>query len=102
MLLAEARDQVVGAVEVRENRHISLLFVEGRLQRRGIARSLLKAAVGICLMAAPGVRELTVNASPNAVLAYERLGFTPAGPEQTVNGIRFIPMALALPVAQAA
>ncbi len=53
-------------------------------------------------MAAPGVRELTVNASPNAVLAYERLGFTPAGPEQTVNGIRFIPMALALPVAQAA
>jgi GNAT superfamily N-acetyltransferase len=102
VLLAEARGELVGALEVRDHQHVSLLFVDKKLQRRGIARSLLKAAVGICLMGAPGVRELTVNSSPNSVPAYERLGFTATGPEETVNGIRFVPMVLALPVPVAA
>ena len=37
---------------------------------------------------------LTVNSSPFGLPFYERLGFTALSGEQTVNGIRFTPMAL--------
>jgi hypothetical protein len=36
--------------------------------------------------------EFTVSSSPNAVSAYERLGFRITGSEQCVHGIRFVPM----------
>jgi hypothetical protein len=37
-----------------------------------------------------------VNASPNSVPAYKKLGFIEEGYEQIKNGIRFAPMALNL------
>jgi hypothetical protein len=40
--------------------------------------------------------QVSVNSSPNAVPIYERLGFASWSPEQTVNGIRFVPMLLEL------
>jgi hypothetical protein len=40
---------------------------------------------------------VTVHASPNAVLAYAKLGFQATGAEHVQNGIRFIPMVLDLP-----
>ena len=36
--------------------------------------------------------EFTVSSSPNAVSAYERLGFRITSSEQCVHGIRFVPM----------
>ena len=36
--------------------------------------------------------KLTVNASPYAKDVYHRLGFEAADAEQTITGIRFIPM----------
>ncbi|MGD9950430.1 MAG: GNAT family N-acetyltransferase [Desulfobulbus sp.] len=40
----------------------------------------------------PGVHQITVNSSLNAVPSYERLGFKTTSEEQCFNGIRFIPM----------
>jgi len=40
----------------------------------------------------PDGEGLTVNSSPNAVPAYIRMGFSPTGPEEVRNGIRFTPM----------
>lgn len=37
-------------------------------------------------------KRLTVNSSPYAVPAYEKLGFQLNGEEETVSGIRFQPM----------
>jgi hypothetical protein len=37
-----------------------------------------------------------VHSSPNAVDAYERLGFKAVGPEKLENGIYFIPMRIIL------
>ena len=37
-------------------------------------------------------QEFTVNSSPYAVEVYRHLGFEEMDQEQTVNGIRFIPM----------
>ncbi|MCY3843732.1 MAG: GNAT family N-acetyltransferase, partial [Acidobacteria bacterium] len=46
--------------------------------------------------AAPDVERVTVNSSRYGVAAYERLGFRQTGPERSVNGIVFIPMAMRL------
>jgi hypothetical protein len=62
-----------------------MLFVRSSRQRGGIARGLL-AAAGDAKCA------FTVNSSPNAVSAYERLGFRITGSEQCLHGIRFVPM----------
>lgn len=74
--------------------HISLLFVDGRHHRRGIARSLVETVIGHDQ--GLGQAELTVNSSPYAVEAYRHLGFAETAAEQTVNGIRFIPMRRAI------
>jgi predicted GNAT family N-acyltransferase len=87
----------VGAIEVRDYNHISLLFVHMAHQRQGIARELLRRALAICCRYRPSLRQVDVNSSPNAVVAYARLGFRQRGPEQIKNGIRFVPMVLDLP-----
>jgi GNAT superfamily N-acetyltransferase len=84
-LVAEHSGELVGMLHLREPRHVSMLFVQSSLQRSGVARALLASAGDVNC-------EFTVNSSPNAVAAYERLGFRVTGSEQCVHGIRFIPM----------
>ena len=82
---AGSRD-LVGYIEV-EKSHIRELFVAGPYQRRGIARALLAHAFQ--------GRErdgVTVNAAPSSVDAYAGLGFKPAGPWATINGVTFQPI----------
>ena len=88
-LVAEQSGRLVGMLHLREPDHVSMLFVQSSLQRTGIGRGLLAAA-----MAHTGDNHcaFTVNSSPNAVPAYERLGFRVTGSEQCLNGIRFVPM----------
>jgi GNAT superfamily N-acetyltransferase len=76
-------------LHLREPRHVSMLFVQSSRQRSGIARGLLAAAGAL---AGDTDCEFTVSSSPNAVSAYERLGFRITGSEQCVHGIRFVPM----------
>jgi GNAT superfamily N-acetyltransferase len=66
-----------------------MLFVRSSHQRRGIGRGWLSAARKLPGDSGHG---FTVSSSPNAVSAYERLGFHITGAEQCVHGIRFIPM----------
>jgi GNAT superfamily N-acetyltransferase len=94
VLLATAAGEIVGMIEMRGCRHVSLLFVDERFQRRGLAGELLRQALEICRSGGMESVEITVNSSPNSVQVYERLGFRPTGPEQEVNGIRFTPMRL--------
>ena len=88
-LVAEHSGELVGMLHLREPRHVSMLFVQSSRQRDGIARGLLAAAG---TLAGDTDCEFTVNSSPNAVSAYERLGFRITGSEQCVHGIRFVPM----------
>jgi GNAT superfamily N-acetyltransferase len=81
-------DAIVGALELRGDRHVSLLFVDGGRQRRGIARGLLHAAFG----PAHAWPTLTVNSTPGAVDAYRRLGFVVVEPTREEHGLRFVPM----------
>jgi GNAT superfamily N-acetyltransferase len=96
VLVAELQGRMVGVIEVRNCDHISLFFVDGQAQRKGIGSGLWQRALDACLAGRPDLDRVTVHSSPNAVEAYNRLGFRTEGPEETVNGIRFVPMALAV------
>ena len=88
-LVAEHSGELVGILHLRERCHVSMLFVRSSRQRSGIGRGLLAAAGSLV---GDEDCEFTVSSSPNAVSAYERLGFRVTGPEQCLNGIRFVPM----------
>lgn len=87
-------NRMIGFIEVRDGSHISLLFVEPDEHRRGIARSLYQAALLHAAALNSSLRVVTVNSSPYAVGFYAQQGFAASGPEQMMNGIRFIPMTL--------
>lgn len=97
-LLAETEGELIGLIEVKEHRQITLLFVAQAHQRQGIGRELVHRAARVCHRRRPGLRELAVSASPNAVDAYERMGFVVFGPELELEGIRFVPMKIPLPL----
>jgi GNAT superfamily N-acetyltransferase len=86
--VAEMAGTLVGALEVRDETHVALLFVDPASQRQGIGRGLFFAALGQpeCWP------ELTVNSTPRAVGAYARLGFQLWGDELEQNRLRFQPM----------
>jgi predicted GNAT family N-acyltransferase len=76
--------------------HISLFFVDGVRQKRGVGRQLMKRAVAACKKSRPEIKSLSVNSSPNAVNIYQNLGFIVSKPEQQTNGIRYVTMVLDL------
>lgn|SRR5574340_217272 len=90
MWVAEAARQVIGMAEVRGASHLLLLFVDLGHQRQGVGRALLGAAFP--RFAAGDPPRVTVNAAPNSIAAYARLGFRQTGPQQAKTGILFVPM----------
>ena len=81
---------IIGAIAAGE-KHINLLFVDGKFHRRGIARRLLEIMIENYK---PTM--ITVNSSPYAIEAYKKLGFVETDSEREENGIRFTPMKRAL------
>lgn len=92
VLLALTKDRIAGILEMRNGAHVSLLFVEPEFQGRGVGGTLLKKAVAICRASGQSGGDVTVNASPNARGAYEKMGFKATGPYQTIGGVRSVPM----------
>lgn len=90
ILVARVSDELAGLIEVRPPSHISQLFVDGRYQGQGIARALLDAAFPDA--GTSSGLTVTVNAAPDAVSTYGRLGFRVIAAEQSRDGIRFVPM----------
>lgn len=80
-------DELVGMLCMREVQHIGGFFVKADYHRKGIGRSLFET-----MKLDYDKQEFTVNSSPYAVEVYKHLGFEAVDEEQTVNGIRFIPM----------
>jgi GNAT superfamily N-acetyltransferase len=91
VLVAESNGEIVGMIELRERHHISLFFVSPEHQRHGIGKALFREAMQLCT-SPDSTKTITVNSSPNAVEAYEQLGFLPTAPYQSKNGIGFVPM----------
>jgi GNAT superfamily N-acetyltransferase len=90
--LAECDGELVGMIDVRDLSHVSLFFVDADARNRGVGRALLESEIRRGVMAGSAPVAMTVNSSPWAVPVYERLGFNARGPEDEINGIRFVPM----------
>jgi GNAT superfamily N-acetyltransferase len=82
---------VVGVIALRPPCHISLLFVDKQHHHQGIARALFEHVLK-SVKAKGKHKEMTVFSSPYAAGFYRKVGFIDTDAEQTVNGIRFIPM----------
>lgn len=96
VLVAEAVAEIVGVVEAKDNRHISMLFVSSSGRGQGIGAGLVRRAIQLCQSNDPAVSEISVHAAPDAVPFYRQLGFREQGGEQVMNGIRFFLMSLQL------
>jgi ribosomal protein S18 acetylase RimI-like enzyme len=92
VILAVLQEDIAGVIAVRGGNHISLLFVDERFHRKGIAQALVSMAHESARAADPLIRDFTVNSSPYAVKFYEKLGFCATGPERMMRGMRITPM----------
>ena len=84
-------ERIIGMLTLRNENHISLLFVEEAFHRRGIGRALLGYAVKY-LEEELGCGRVTVFAAPFGIEFYHRLGFSDLGPQVERDGILFTPM----------
>lgn len=91
--LAEADNELMGLIAMRDFRHLYHLFVGAAYQGRGLARMLWDHARNECIEAGnPG--EFTVNSSAYALPIYLKWGFTEAGPAYEKSGIVSVPLSL--------
>ena len=85
-------DEVIGIIATRDVSHIALMFVSKQYHRKGIARQLFEHVLTE-ISDNKEITQITVNSSPYAVSAYERLGFIKTDEHQEKDGIIYIPMA---------
>ena len=92
IFVAKLHEKLVGMIEIRNNNHLSLLFVDKEYQHQGISRALFEKAKEKILYESPKTKEISVNSSIYALKAYERLGFEATGEQTNFNGFTFVPM----------
>ncbi len=91
MLVYEKNDEVVGYIELKEGRHIAMLFVSPGFQKRGVGKSLIS---NILPYAKRDV--ITVFASLTSIPAYLSFGFECAGEVSESSGLTYQPMEIQL------
>lgn len=87
-------EELIGVVSISKQFHISCVFVDPMYQHRGIGKMLFAAVLGDAQKGL--VEKINLNASPQGVGFYEKLGFYATKQEQNVQGIIFTPMELIL------
>ena len=89
ILSAKEGDQVLGVIELKEGKHLAMLFVDPEYQGRGIGRSLLQA-----LIAHIKGDTMTVKASLPSVPFYQSNGFKLDGEIGEIAGLIYQPLVL--------
>ncbi|WP_051710969.1 GNAT family N-acetyltransferase [Andreprevotia chitinilytica] len=90
--VVEVDGQLAGLAQLKPPGHLCMLFVAPSLQRLGLGGRLADAIVVRAVEYTPSLTEITVNASLNAVHAYEHFGFVATDVAQTRFGLRYVPM----------
>lgn len=91
MLTAYSCRKLIGMITLRNQMHISLLFVDKHYHRCGVGRMLVRRLASY-VRDELGKQRMTVNASPYGVPFYHRVGFRDLGPEKQQDGIIYTPM----------
>lgn len=89
MLVFEDAATLKGILELKEGRHLAMLFIDPQHQRQGIGQALIAAMTTHARVAA-----ITVRASLTSVPAYLRFGFQCTGDVGEVAGLSYQPMEL--------
>ncbi|MFJ4371090.1 GNAT family N-acetyltransferase [Pseudomonas japonica] len=87
MLVCVAEGTLAGLIELKEGRHVTMLFVAPAWQRRGVGKRLMNSA-----LEQARANVVTVRASLSSVAAYERYGFALAGEVDEIAGLIYQPM----------
>jgi len=89
--VATAGNGIVGVLELRGERQITLFFVDRSSRGLGIGRKMLDSAEHHVHRSADGHRRaLAVHACGPVVPLYVRLGFRPTGERKRGNGLVFV------------
>jgi GNAT superfamily N-acetyltransferase len=88
--------ELIGMIEIRDNKCISLLFVDKKYQRLGIAKRLFNASLKEIIERDLNLEKLFVHASPYSVPVYRRMGFIETGNMCEENGIKYLPMEMTI------
>lgn len=96
LLVAFADSKLVGMIEVRDNKNISLLFVDKEYQRLGIAKRLFNESLKTCIERDSTLDAFYVHASPFSIPVYKKLGFVETNSLQENHGIKYLPMRMTI------
>jgi len=91
MIVYENNHEVVGFLELKEGRHIAMLFVSPKFQKKGVGKSLILA-----MYAYTKSDVVTVSASLTSVSAYLSYGFENSGVVSESAGLKYQPMEMKL------
>lgn len=94
LFAVDNNDQLSGLMEIRDNKHIALMFIKKEMQRKGIGKKLLSAAIEKCRKENPSLEKITVHSGANSLEAYKGMGFLETDQEKVSHGIRYTPMEL--------
>ncbi len=96
IFVAKVEDKIIGMVCIRDCSHIAMLFVDKKYHKKGIGTELMNIAKNYCKEKNGDNYKITVNSAPFAIDFYHKIGFKDTGKEQTVDGIRFLPMQISI------
>ncbi|MGL4730078.1 MAG: GNAT family N-acetyltransferase [Clostridium sp.] len=87
---AYIKETLVGVMSIREDNHVSCVFVNKKYHRQGIATKLFNHMISE--LKNRQIKKITLHASPYAVPFYHSIGFKDLAKQQTFQGILFTPM----------
>jgi GNAT superfamily N-acetyltransferase len=88
--------KLVGMIEIRDNKFISLLFVDKIYQGQGIAKRLFNKSLKEIIKRDSNLDKFYVHASHYSIPIYRKLGFVETDIMCEENGIKYLPMEMTI------
>jgi predicted GNAT family N-acyltransferase len=88
--------ELVGMIEIRDNKFISLLFVDKKYQGRGIAKRLFDESLKEIIQRDSNLDKFYVHASLYSIPIYKKMGFIETENMREENGIKYLPMEMTI------
>ena len=90
--VAKKNNEIIGAIGIRNNSHISLFFVKKEFHKNGIGKKLFTNYMETLKGDNCEIKKITVNSSIYAEVIYSKLGFIKTDELQNKSGFKYIPM----------
>lgn len=90
--------ELIGMIEIRDNKYISLLFVEKEYQGQGVAKRLFDEALKEIIRRDSKLDKFYVHASPYSMPIYKKMGFVETDNMQEENGMKYVPMEMSIKI----